>query len=163
MAGELQEASTGWGGEVWLSTDGTAANLMQANYDLALRVFGAEDTLTWRFANNLADVLRGLGAMVVEDCRHARLVVGDFIHHQQRRPPGIDPGDGRRAHRLLRTRHRRGEKRRSGHQSEEPTALHHALHQNIGRISTLSWPLSKSEGEEPAPSALSPQLSACSR
>ena len=41
---------------------GTAANLMQANYDVALRVLGAEDTLTWRFANNLADVLRGLGA-----------------------------------------------------------------------------------------------------
>lgn len=41
---------------------GTAANLMQANYDVALRVLGPEDTLTWRFANNLADVLRGLGA-----------------------------------------------------------------------------------------------------
>lgn len=41
---------------------GTAAHLMQGNYDVALRVLGPEDTLTWRFANNLADVLRGMGA-----------------------------------------------------------------------------------------------------
>ena len=28
---ETQEASTGWGGEVWISTDGTAANLTELN------------------------------------------------------------------------------------------------------------------------------------
>ena len=41
---------------------GTAVNLMQGNYDVALKALGHDDTLTWRLANNLADVLRGLGA-----------------------------------------------------------------------------------------------------
>ncbi|MBX3531488.1 MAG: CHAT domain-containing protein [Rhizobiaceae bacterium] len=41
---------------------GTAINLMQGNYDVALKALGPDDTITWRLANNLADVLRGLGA-----------------------------------------------------------------------------------------------------
>lgn len=41
---------------------GTAVNLSQTNYELARKVLGPEDTITWRLANNLADVLRGLGA-----------------------------------------------------------------------------------------------------
>jgi CHAT domain-containing protein len=41
---------------------GTAANLQQGVYDLALKNFGPDDALTWRFANNLAEALRGLGA-----------------------------------------------------------------------------------------------------
>ena len=38
---------------------GTAMNLAQGNYDLATKVLGADDPLTWRLANNLAEVLRG--------------------------------------------------------------------------------------------------------
>lgn len=41
---------------------GTAINLMQGNYEVALKALGPDDTITWRLANNLADVLRGLGA-----------------------------------------------------------------------------------------------------
>lgn len=41
---------------------GTAINLEQGNYDLAVKVLGEEDTLTWRLAGNLAGSLRGLGA-----------------------------------------------------------------------------------------------------
>ena len=41
---------------------GTAANLMQGNYDLALKKLGPDDELTWRLANNLADTLRCIGA-----------------------------------------------------------------------------------------------------
>ena len=41
---------------------GTAANLQQTDYDLAVKNFGPDDTLTWRFANNLADTFRALGA-----------------------------------------------------------------------------------------------------
>lgn len=41
---------------------GTAVNLFQQNYDLALKVLGADDRITWRFANNLADTLRAIGA-----------------------------------------------------------------------------------------------------
>lgn len=41
---------------------GTAINLMQQNFDVALKALGPNDTITWRLANNLADVLRGLGA-----------------------------------------------------------------------------------------------------
>jgi len=41
---------------------GTAANLFQANYELALQNLGSDDPLTWRFANNLADTLRNIGA-----------------------------------------------------------------------------------------------------
>ena len=41
---------------------GTAANLLQGNYDLALKKLGPDDELTWRLANNLADTLRGIGA-----------------------------------------------------------------------------------------------------
>ena len=41
---------------------GTAVSLAQGNYDLALDALGPDDTITWRLANNLADVLRGLGA-----------------------------------------------------------------------------------------------------
>lgn len=41
---------------------GTAVSLMQGNYEVALEALGPDDTITWRLANNLADVLRGLGA-----------------------------------------------------------------------------------------------------
>ncbi|MGD9915230.1 MAG: CHAT domain-containing protein [Rhizobiaceae bacterium] len=41
---------------------GTAANLQQGNYDIALKNLGPDDPLTWRLANNLADTFRGLGA-----------------------------------------------------------------------------------------------------
>lgn len=41
---------------------GTAANLFQGNFDLAVKHFGWDDPLTWRFANNLADTLRAIGA-----------------------------------------------------------------------------------------------------
>jgi tetratricopeptide (TPR) repeat protein len=41
---------------------GTAANLFQGNYDLALKIFGEGDELTWRLANNLAGTLRAIGA-----------------------------------------------------------------------------------------------------
>ncbi len=41
---------------------GTAAGLQQSNYDLAMKNLGPEDALTWRFANNLADTFRALGA-----------------------------------------------------------------------------------------------------
>jgi len=41
---------------------GTAVNLSQGNYDIAVRALGPDDELTWRFANNLADALRGIGA-----------------------------------------------------------------------------------------------------
>jgi CHAT domain-containing protein len=41
---------------------GTAASLAQDYYDLALKALGPDDTITWRLANNLADVLRGIGA-----------------------------------------------------------------------------------------------------
>jgi len=41
---------------------GTAINLSQGNYDLALKVLGADAPLTWRLANNLAETLRLIGA-----------------------------------------------------------------------------------------------------
>jgi hypothetical protein len=41
---------------------GTAANLFQGNYELALRVLGPDDRLVWRLANNFADTLRAIGA-----------------------------------------------------------------------------------------------------
>ncbi|MGE0282796.1 MAG: CHAT domain-containing protein [Rhizobiaceae bacterium] len=41
---------------------GTAINLSQGNYDLALKALGADAPLTWRLANNLAETLRLIGA-----------------------------------------------------------------------------------------------------
>lgn len=41
---------------------GTAVGLFQGNYDLALKKLGPDDRMTWRFANNLADTLRAIGA-----------------------------------------------------------------------------------------------------
>ncbi|HTV68004.1 MAG TPA: CHAT domain-containing tetratricopeptide repeat protein [Rhizobiaceae bacterium] len=41
---------------------GTSANLMLANYELALKSFGPDEALVWRLANNLADTLRNIGA-----------------------------------------------------------------------------------------------------
>jgi len=41
---------------------GTAVGLFQSNYDLALEKLGPDDRMTWRFANNLADTLRAIGA-----------------------------------------------------------------------------------------------------
>lgn len=41
---------------------GTAVNLAQGNYDLALKTLGPDDPFTWRLTNNLAETLRLLGA-----------------------------------------------------------------------------------------------------
>lgn len=40
MAGETQEASTGWNGEAWMSSDDTAANLEELN---EVKSFGVKD------------------------------------------------------------------------------------------------------------------------
>ncbi|MCO5146068.1 MAG: CHAT domain-containing protein [Aquamicrobium sp.] len=59
---------------------GTAVSLMQGNYDLALDVLGPDDTITWRLANNLADVLRGLGAPS-RALEYDRVVLENRIRH----------------------------------------------------------------------------------
>lgn len=41
---------------------GTAVNVAQGNYDLALKALGSEDPFTWYLANNLAEPLRLIGA-----------------------------------------------------------------------------------------------------
>jgi CHAT domain-containing protein/tetratricopeptide (TPR) repeat protein len=41
---------------------GTALNFLQDNYDRGLTIFGPNDRMVWRFANNLADTLRAVGA-----------------------------------------------------------------------------------------------------
>lgn len=41
---------------------GTAIDLERRNYEVAQKSLGADDTITWRIANNLADMLRGLGS-----------------------------------------------------------------------------------------------------
>ncbi len=41
---------------------GTAVNIAQGNYELALKVLGPDDPFTWYLANNLAEPLRLIGA-----------------------------------------------------------------------------------------------------
>jgi len=41
---------------------GTAVNIAQGNYDLALKVLGPDDPFTWYLANNLAEPLRLIGS-----------------------------------------------------------------------------------------------------
>lgn len=41
---------------------GTAIDVERRNYEIAQTSLGADNTITWRIANNLADMLRGLGS-----------------------------------------------------------------------------------------------------
>ncbi|MBD0415246.1 CHAT domain-containing tetratricopeptide repeat protein [Oryzicola mucosus] len=41
---------------------GTAFDVEKRNYEVALKTLGEDNTVTWRIANNLADMLRGLGS-----------------------------------------------------------------------------------------------------
>jgi len=41
---------------------GTAIDLERRNYEIAQKSLGDDDTVTWRIANNLAEMLRGLGS-----------------------------------------------------------------------------------------------------
>lgn len=41
---------------------GTAIDLERRNYEIAQKSLGDDDTVTWRIANNLADMLRGMGS-----------------------------------------------------------------------------------------------------
>lgn len=59
---------------------GTAVSLMQDNYDRGLEALGPDDTITWRLANNLADVLRGLGAPS-RALEYDRVVLENRIRH----------------------------------------------------------------------------------
>lgn len=41
---------------------GTAIDLERRNYEISEKSLGADNTVTWRIANNLADMLRGMGS-----------------------------------------------------------------------------------------------------